>query len=85
MAIVAIGTLGAPGKDNYKEVNYKFSDGQVIVSFYPLHALIQRKNLKFDKIILLLTVKARNESWEMLKVFLEEHINKGEREGQSQA
>ncbi|NWJ97168.1 MAG: TIGR02221 family CRISPR-associated protein [Chloroflexi bacterium] len=61
MATLAIGAIGATP---YTEVKYKFSDGEAITSKYPIHALIQRKSIKFDKTIVLLTDGAREKHWD---------------------
>lgn len=76
MATVAIGAIGRG--NNYSDVKYKFSDGQIIASPYAIDALIQRKQLKFDKIIVLLTEGARGETWDVMKTFLQGHSNAGE-------
>jgi CRISPR-associated Csx2 family protein len=75
MTVVAIGTLGT---NNYTEVKYRFSDGQVIASSYPIHALIQRKQLRLDQTIILLTAEARKKNWELMELFLKDHPSAGE-------
>ena len=75
MATIAIGAIGVA---NYTEIKYKFSDGYVVTSPYSLHALIQRENIKFDKTIVLLTDGARKNSWDLMKVYLDEHANAGQ-------
>ena len=75
MATIAIGAIGVA---NYTEIKYKFSDGYVVTSPYSLHALIQRENIKFDKTIVLLTDGARKNSWDLMKVYLDEHVNAGQ-------
>jgi CRISPR-associated Csx2 family protein len=75
MTVVAIGTLGT---NNYTEVKYRFSDGQVIASSYPIHALIQRKQLRLDQTVILLTAEARKKNWELMELFLKDHPSAGE-------
>lgn len=78
MTVVAIGTLGI---NDYTEVKYRFPDGQTIASSYPIHALIQRSQLKIGQTIILLTEAARARNWEMLELFLKDHASAGQIRG----
>jgi CRISPR-associated Csx2 family protein len=72
MTAIAIGTLGT---NDYMEVKYRFPDGQTIASSYPIHALIQREQVKIDQTIILLTEAARARNWEMLELYLKDHTS----------